>query len=170
MLLNTVLWSHWQLVGLAEIRINYLNCRRAEATKFGQLSLRRPANENNLSRAHRSTTVASRQGCQSFIDTKYTKTGENILSNGHKMHPFAIIHIFQIAKEYNNLFHSKALQNLPKLGLHIFCFEISHLATLLPTKECITATRKVTAENPSLGSLFVSMDGITYMYIGITCK
>jgi hypothetical protein len=41
------------------------------------------------------------------MTTNYTKQPYIIL-NGRK--------IFQIVKKYNNIFHSKALQNLPKLG------------------------------------------------------
>jgi hypothetical protein len=55
-----------------------------------------------------------------FFVTQYTKTGENIpnyynitkwplnIPNGRK--------IFQMTIKYTNIFHSKALQDLPKLG------------------------------------------------------
>jgi hypothetical protein len=48
-----------------------------------------------------------------------------------KMYQMTVIDIFQIAREYTNLFHSKALQNLPKLGF--FGLKINHLATLQQT-------------------------------------
>jgi hypothetical protein len=37
--------------------------------------------------------------------------------------------IFQMAIKYNNIYHSEALQNLPKFG--IFGLKTNHLATLL---------------------------------------
>jgi hypothetical protein len=55
------------------------------------------------------------QGCQIFLGTiiqkgeKYTK----VLLNYQK----TIIRIFQMDMEYTNLYNSKALQNLPKLGI-----------------------------------------------------
>jgi hypothetical protein len=45
------------------------------------------------------------------------------IPNGHK--------IFQMVITYNNIYHSKALQNLPKFG--IFGLKTNHLATLPPT-------------------------------------
>jgi hypothetical protein len=43
-----------------------------------------------------------------------------IILNGHK--------IFQMVIKYTNIYHSKAIQNLPKFG--IFGLKTKHLATL----------------------------------------
>jgi hypothetical protein len=59
------------------------------------------------------------QGCQIFL-VHLTKTVKNIPTE-HK--------IFQMAIKYISSFQSKALQNLPKLG--IFGLKRNHLATLL---------------------------------------
>jgi hypothetical protein len=53
------------------------------------------------------------------IATNYNKQPK-IIPNGHK--------IFQMGTKYTNIFHSKALQNLPKLGF--FGLKINRLATL----------------------------------------
>jgi hypothetical protein len=45
------------------------------------------------------------------MTTNYTKL-PYIMPNGHK--------IFQMIIKYNNIFHSKALQNLPKLGFLVW--------------------------------------------------
>jgi hypothetical protein len=63
------------------------------------------------------------QGCQIFLDTKY-QNGENI-PNYHEMAKWYQnipngCNIFQMTIKCTNIFLSKALQNLPKLG---FCFE-----------------------------------------------
>jgi hypothetical protein len=62
-----------------------------------------------------------KQGCQIFLDTIYQSGGKiyQITAkspNGHNMYPIAVIYIFHMATEYTNVFHSKALQNLPKFG------------------------------------------------------
>jgi CRISPR/Cas system-associated protein endoribonuclease Cas2 len=62
------------------------------------------------------------QGCQIFIGPNIPKQGKNtkyvatnftkrpyIIQNGYK--------IFQMAIKYNNILHSKALQNIPKFGV-----------------------------------------------------
>jgi hypothetical protein len=36
--------------------------------------------------------------------------------NGHKIYQMALTYIFEMAIENTNIFHSKALQNLPKFG------------------------------------------------------
>jgi hypothetical protein len=59
-----------------------------------------------------------------FFSTQYTKTWENI-SNCHKITkwPYNVpngLNIFKMAKECTKLFHSKALQNLPKLGFLVW--------------------------------------------------
>jgi hypothetical protein len=46
---------------------------------------------------------------------KGTKGIQNV-PNGHKISQIYTCKIFQMAREYINLFQSKALQNLPKLG------------------------------------------------------
>jgi hypothetical protein len=38
--------------------------------------------------------------------------------------------IFQMVIKYSNIFHSKAIQNLPKLQIGIFVLKTNHLATL----------------------------------------
>jgi hypothetical protein len=63
---------------------------------------------------------ASNQGCQIFLGTMYQNGVKYVyhiatkLPNGHNIHPKGR-NILQMAKEYNDLFHSNALQNLPKL-------------------------------------------------------
>jgi hypothetical protein len=62
--------------------------------------------------------LGSDQGCQMFLDTIYQNGGKYTtkLPNGNKMYQIAEIYLFQMTKEYTDLFHSKALQNLPKIG------------------------------------------------------
>jgi hypothetical protein len=50
-----------------------------------------------------------------------------IISNGHKL--------YQTAVKFTNIFHYKALQNIPKLGF--FGLKINNLATLLPISLCM---------------------------------
>jgi hypothetical protein len=57
------------------------------------------------------------------MTTNYTKR-PLIIPNGHK--------IFQMAIKYTNIYHSKALQNLPKFW--IFGLKTNHLATLNKTR------------------------------------
>jgi hypothetical protein len=69
------------------------------------------------------------QGCQIFLDTMYQKRGKvyqiaTKLPNGHN-----ICILFQIAKEYANLLHSKALKNLLMLVFLVWNYTY-HLATL----------------------------------------
>jgi hypothetical protein len=56
---------------------------------------------------------------------KYTKWLQTI-SNRHKLYQMVIKYMY-------NIYHSKALQNLPKYG--IFGLKTNHLATLLSTAE-----------------------------------
>jgi hypothetical protein len=58
--------------------------------------------------------IATYQGCQIFLYTIYQKRGKiyqitTTLPNDRK--------IFQMTIQYTSIFHSKALQNLPKLGI-----------------------------------------------------
>jgi hypothetical protein len=53
------------------------------------------------------------------------------IPNGHKSYQMAIKYRFQMVIKYTNIFHSKALQNLPKLGF--FGLKINHLVTLMPS-------------------------------------
>jgi hypothetical protein len=62
----------------------------------------------------------STSGLPDFSWPKRTKLGKNI-SNGRK--------ILQMVIKYTNIFHSKAIQNLPKIG--IFGLKINYLATLV---------------------------------------
>jgi hypothetical protein len=55
------------------------------------------------------------------MTTNYTKWPK-IIPNGCQT--------FQMVMQYNNIFNSKALKNISKLGF-IFGFKINHLATLL---------------------------------------
>jgi hypothetical protein len=48
----------------------------------------------------------------------------------------AVCNIFQMTLKHTNVFHSKALQILPKVGF--FCLKIYHLATLLLSTELLT--------------------------------
>jgi hypothetical protein len=67
-----------------------------------------------------------KQGCQIFLGTnipkleKYTK-GPQTTPNGDKF--------YQMAVKYTNIFHSMALQNIPKVGFLVL--KRNHLATLL---------------------------------------
>jgi hypothetical protein len=80
--------------------------------------------------------MRSVQGCQIFLDTmhqkgeKYTKWPQTI-PNGHKLDIPNGHKIFLMVIRYTNIFHSKAFQNLPKIG--IFGLKINHLATLDPS-------------------------------------
>jgi hypothetical protein len=64
------------------------------------------------------------QGCQIFL-VHYTKSGNNV-PDEHKMYQMNTkCHghghkIFQMAIKYINIFQSKALQNLPKLGFLVW--------------------------------------------------
>jgi hypothetical protein len=65
-------------------------------------------------------SLRSSSGVARFFLGQNTKMGK-IVPNDHKMTtwPYDIPNgrtIFQMAKKYNNDFHSKALQNIPKLG------------------------------------------------------
>jgi hypothetical protein len=80
-----------------------------------------------------SKLFASYRRAARFVLTQYTKIGVKYtkiaskLPNGHKIHIPNGRTILQVAIEYTDLFHFKALQNLPKL---VFCLKIYHLATL----------------------------------------
>jgi hypothetical protein len=70
--------------------------------------------------------VTEVQGCQ----ITQNKNGE-IVPKGHKIHQMAFtkwLLIFQLAMKYSNVFHSKALQVLPKLGFSEWNY-VYHLAT-----------------------------------------
>jgi hypothetical protein len=60
--------------------------------------------------------ICSEQGCQIFRGTTY-QNGKTVPNDPKR---------YQLVTEYTNIFNSKALQNLPKVGLFK---KIYHLAT-----------------------------------------
>jgi hypothetical protein len=74
-----------------------------------------------------------------FSRSKHTKTGKNItndqktIPNGHQLCIPNGHEIFRMVIKYTNIYHSEALQNLPKFG--IFGFKTNHLATLSCAKK-----------------------------------
>jgi hypothetical protein len=78
-------------------------------------------------------TKQAHKGCQIFLGPnipnwrKCNKWSQTIPEK-NKLNQMAIHKIFQMVMKYANIFHSKALQNLPKLG--IFGLKTTYLATL----------------------------------------
>jgi hypothetical protein len=69
-----------------------------------------------------------------FFLKQYTKTVKiyqiiTTLLNYRKIYQMAVKYVFLMTINYTNIFHSEALQNVPKLGF--FGLKIYHLATLL---------------------------------------
>jgi hypothetical protein len=76
------------------------------------------------------------QGCQIFLGTWYqnrkkcTKWTQNV-PNGHKISQMSVN--IPNGHKYINIFQSRALQNLPKLGFWVWK---KHLANLISKREC----------------------------------
>jgi hypothetical protein len=76
----------------------------------------------SLSRSRHLRKTRRTQGCQIFLDTIY----QNV-PNYHNITKWP--KKFQVTIKYTNIFHCKALQNLPKLGFLVWKY-MYHLATL----------------------------------------
>jgi hypothetical protein len=76
-----------------------------------------------------------------------------IISNGHTL--------YQTALNYTNIFHSKALQNIPKSGF--LSLKINLLATLVPTGCDVTEMRREKNERcfQLISNFFASDSGST---------
>jgi hypothetical protein len=64
---------------------------------------------------------ACKQGCQIFLGTKYQKTGKNYqITTKFNKYPQNLLNgrkIYLKAIKYTNIFLSKALQNVPEIGI-----------------------------------------------------
>jgi hypothetical protein len=73
-----------------------------------------------------------------FFLVQTFQIGKNI-TNDHKLYQLAIKYSNGLI--ITNIYHSKALQNLPKFG--IFGMKTSHLATLRERRKAVTASRSL---------------------------